>query len=249
MTLDLETNGPPQILCDWPITITVDMVLRGEGANPAKIRVRQPQLFDLAERAIVEGYRLIRPRVVFRRLGISGFSGPIVVLGRGHKLEGSGIARKLVGSQGVFVAVTTLGKQLEEEMSKASQENLPWQFALDGFGTAAIGALSNAVCRFFQELAAKESFRVTDQFCPGMQGWRLAEGQTQIFALLDANRIGVALSSTFVMRPRKSLSMVVGFGTEVRTSAHLCDECTVSAKCRHKPANNRIFRWPATHKN
>lgn len=240
MTLDLETAGASQVLCDWPILITVNMVLRGIGADPAKLRARQPHLIDLAKQAIVEASRLIRPRVVFRRLDISGFSGPIVTLERGHRLEGSGIAQKLAGSEGVFVAVTTLGNQLEEEMSKVTQENLPWQLALDGFGTAAIGELSNAVCHFFQGLAAKESFRVTNQFYPGMQGWSLADGQTQIFALLDANRIGVALRSTFVMHPRKSLSMVFGFGPEVRTSAYVCDGCSVSTKCRHKPVDNRI---------
>ena len=152
-------------------------------------------------------------------------------------MNGFGIARKLAGCQGVFLAVATLGKKLEAEMDKASQADLPWQFALDGFGTAAIGALSNSACRFFAEMAAREGLRATSQFYPGMRGWPLAEGQRQIFSLVDAHSIGVALNPSFLMVPRKSLSFVAGFGTHAQPAAHLCDECSVSAKCRHKPAD------------
>jgi len=238
MTANLTGSTPPEILNDWKLSITVDMVLRGQGAEPSIIRVRQPELISLAERAIPEGNRLIHPRVAFRRLDICGISGSNVRLQGGDKLEGVGIAHKLAGCQGVFLAVATLGNRLEEEMDKASHDDLTWQFALDGFGTAAIGALSNALCRSFADLVAREDLRVTNQSYPGMRGWPLAKGQSQIFGVVDAGQIGVALNSSFLMLPRKSLSMAVGFGTNARYSGHLCDECSVSAKCRHKPADN-----------
>ncbi len=235
MTQNLILSEPTQILSDWPLAITVDMVLRGQGAEPQKIRARQPQLVALAERAIAEGHRLIHPQVAFRRLDICGVSRSCVTLRGGSELNGFGIARKLAGCQGVFLAVATLGKKLEEEMDKASQSDLPWQFALDGYGTAAIGALSNAACRFFAALAAKDGLRATSQFYPGMRGWPLAEGQTQIFSVVDADSTAVALNSSFLMVPRKSLSLAVGFGTHAQPAGHICDECSVSAKCRHKP--------------
>jgi len=235
MTQNLILSEPTQILNDWPLAITVDMVLRGQGAEPQKIRARQPQLVALAERAIAEGHRLIHPQVAFRRLDICGVSRSCVTLRGGSELNGFGIARKLAGCQGVFLAVATLGKKLEEEMDKASQSDLPWQFALDGYGTAAIGALSNAACRFFAALAAKDGLRATSQFYPGMRGWPLAEGQTQIFSVVDADSTAVALNSSFLMVPRKSLSLAVGFGTHAQPAGHICDECSVSAKCRHKP--------------
>ena len=237
MTQNLISGEPTQTRSDWQLAITVDMVLRGQGAAPQKIRVRQPQLITLAERAIAEGSSLIRPQVAFRRLEICGVSRSCLTLRGGSELNGFGVARKLAGCQGVFLAVATLGKELEAEMVKASQADLPWQFALDGFGTAAIGALSNAACRFFAELAAREGLRATSQFYPGMRGWVLAEGQTQIFSLVDAQSIGVALNPSFLMVPRKSLSLAVGFGTHAQPASHICDECSVSAKCRHKPIN------------
>ena len=235
MTQNLISGEPAQSRSDWRLAITVDMVLRGQGAEPQKIRSRQPQLIALAERAIAEGNGLIHPQAAFRRLDICGVSRSCVMLRGGTELNGFGIARKLTGCQGVFLAVATLGKELEAEMDKASQSDLPWQFALDGFGTAAIGVLSNAVCRFFAELAAKEGLRATSQFYPGTRGWPLAEGQTRIFSLVDAHSIGVALNPSFLMVPRKSLSLAAGFGTHAQPAGHLCDECSISAKCRHRP--------------
>jgi len=237
MTENSILNVETQIRSDWQLAITVDMVLRGQGAEPQKVRARQPQLIALAERAIAEGMGLIHPRAAFRRLDICGITRSCVTLKGGCELEGFGIARKLAGCRGVFLAVATLGKELEEEMGRAAQTNLPWEFALDGFGTAAIGVLSNAICRFFAELAAKEGLRATNQSYPGMRGWSLAEGQTQIFILVDAPAIGVSLNPSFLMVPRKSLSMAIGFGTQQQPPVHLCDECSVAAKCRHKPDN------------
>lgn len=237
MTQNLISGEPTQIRSDWQLAVTADMVLRGQGAQPQKIRARQPQLVALAERAVAEGNGLIHPQVAFRRLDVCGVSRSCVTLRGGTELNGFGVARKLAGCQGVFLAVATLGKELEAEMGKASQTDLPWQFALDGFGTAAIGALSNAACRSFAELAAREGLRATSQFYPGMRGWPLAEGQAQIFFLVDAHSIGVALNPSFLMVPRKSLSLAVGFGTHAQPASHICDECSVSAKCRHKPAD------------
>src|SRR5271157_5497671 len=237
MTENSILNETTQFRSDWQLAITVDMVLRGQGAEPQKIRARQPQLVALADRAIAEGIGLIRPQAAFRRLDICAISRSCVTLRGGSELQGFGIARKLAGCRGVFLAVATLGKELEEEMGKVAQANLPWQFALDGFGTAAIGALSNAVCRFFAELAAREGLRATNQSYPGMRGWPLAEAQTQLFALVDARSAGVSLNPSFLMVPRKSLSMAVGFGTQAQPPVHLCDECSVSAICRHKPVD------------
>jgi hypothetical protein len=228
-------NETTQFRSDWQLAITVDMVLRGQGAEPQKIRARQPQLVALADRAITEGPGLIHPQAAFRRLDICGITRSCVTLKGGSELEGFGIARKLAGCGGVFLAVATLGEELEEEMSRAAQTNLPWEFALDGFGTAAVGVLSNAICRYFGELAAKEGLRATNQSYPGMRGWSLAEGQARIFSLVDAQSIGVSLNPSFLMVPRKSLSMAVGFGTQTQPPVHLCDECSVAAKCRHKP--------------
>ncbi|MBZ5526696.1 MAG: hypothetical protein LAN71_02180 [Acidobacteriia bacterium] len=48
------------------IEVDVDQVLRAQGADPGKLRARQPRAVDLAERALREGMQVLAPRVLCR---------------------------------------------------------------------------------------------------------------------------------------------------------------------------------------
>ena len=45
------------------LNITVDSVLRGQGADPDIIRTRSPRLIDIAEGALAEALDLLDPEV------------------------------------------------------------------------------------------------------------------------------------------------------------------------------------------
>jgi hypothetical protein len=74
---------------------------------------------------------------------------------------------------------------------------------------------------------------------PGMIGWSVAEGQSQIFALLDAAEIGVGLTEHGVMIPPKSLSMVLGIGPNMGTAGSTCDYCSMRETCRYQDHYDR----------
>jgi len=65
-------------------------------------------------------------------------------------------------------------------------------------------------------------------------GWPVADGQRQIFALLDAASAGVRLTEGYMMVPKKSTSMVIGFGREVEHAGESCDYCSMAATCRYR---------------
>jgi len=69
---------------------------------------------------------------------------------------------------------------------------------------------------------------------PGMIGWPVEESQHQIFALLDASRVGVVLTESSVMIPVKSISMVLGLGHDVSSDSRICDYCTMRETCRYR---------------
>jgi hypothetical protein len=69
---------------------------------------------------------------------------------------------------------------------------------------------------------------------PGMIGWPVSVGQSQIFSLMDARDVGVTLSSSTMMIPRKSLSMVLGFGAEINQRGRTCDYCHMRETCRYQ---------------
>jgi hypothetical protein len=225
-----------QVVRDWQLEISVDMVLRGQGADPDKIRARNPRLIQTAERALNEGMSLIVPQLAFRRLPVRFIRDEGVRLEGGGEFRGPTVAHFLATSESVVLAVITLGEKLERRVAEITQMDLLLGMALDGFGTAALEVLEDAAQRHFANLAADEGFRATLPFHPGMRGWELQLGQELIFRLLDAFTIGVVLGPSFLMRPQKSMSMVVGLGRDVKTNGRSCDFCTSADICRHKPS-------------
>jgi hypothetical protein len=191
----------------------------------------------LAERAIAQGKSWIRPQVAYGILNIQEVKPPRVILANCAELKGFGIARKLAGAESVIAAVATLGAELEQQILRATKEEAAFAISLDGFGTAAINALTTAARRFFAQNARGKHLTTTAPLYPGMRGWDLAAGQTQLFSLVDAQAIGVSLNSSFLMMPCKSVSMVIGVGTKMQSAGQSCDECGASTTCRHRPFN------------
>jgi hypothetical protein len=102
MTSTPTVTAQTEIRTDWQLSITVGMVLRGQGGDPNNVRQRQPRLVDLAERAIAEGTPWLRPQIAFS----------ILILSNGTELRGFGIARKLTCAASVIAGVATLGSEL-----------------------------------------------------------------------------------------------------------------------------------------
>ena len=67
-----------------------------------------------------------------------------------------------------------------------------------------------------------------------MLGWEVDPGQRQVFALLDAAQVGVRLTSSYMMSPNKSLTLVLGMGENLTTQGRTCDYCSLKETCRYQ---------------
>ncbi len=218
----------------WSGSLDADAVLRGQGADAARVRERNPRLVRLAERVAREGRALLAPRVVYRRLSLRSREGERLVLDDGTELTGPLIARHLGPAQEVVALVATIGDRLETGVCRMSGRDLPYALALDGLGSAAVEALAFAAHRHFRDLAGQDGMRITIPLSPGMTGWPLETGQRQIFGLLEVAPAVVRLGAEGMMWPRKSLSMMFGLGRDVPEGGRTCDHCAAFGKCRHR---------------
>ena len=231
-------TGQTKIRGNWHLAVTADMVLQRQGANARKVRLRQPRLVALAERAIAEGQSWIRPEAAYRILKIREVKPALVILGNGTELQGPGIAQKLAGAEFAIATVATVGPQIEREILHATKEDPAFGLALDGYATAAVGALIVELRRYLAHLAERAKLTTTTPLYPGTNDWELAAAQTELFSLVDAASIGVRLTASFLMRPCKSVSMVIGAGVKMTASGEPCEECGASSTCRHKLSNS-----------
>jgi len=55
------------------LNLTVDSVLRGQGADPDVIRSRTPRLVDIAEKALESVTGLLEPEVYTKEFKVTGF--------------------------------------------------------------------------------------------------------------------------------------------------------------------------------
>jgi hypothetical protein len=212
----------------------VDAVLRGQGAKPDVIRKRSPQLVKIAERALEEGRGLIQPRVIYEKYTVEKWLHETLLLEGGKKLKSPLLFQHLGPASYIVAIVCTVGSEIDEYISSVIGDDIVYALALDGVGSAAVEALANAACRFFEDEAKENGLQASIPLSPGMIDWDVEDGQPQIFNLVHSEEIGVELNPQFIMRPRKSLSMVQGFGAEMATAGRTCDYCAMRETCRYQ---------------
>ena len=103
---------------DWTRGVDADAVLRGQGADPERVRRRSPRLVALAERVARDGLALLSPRVAWRRLRVRTREDERIVLDGGEELTGSLVARRLFGAREVVAIVATIGDRLEASVDR-----------------------------------------------------------------------------------------------------------------------------------
>ena len=132
---------------DWELTLNVDQILRGQGADPQIIRKRSPNLVEIAERAIAEGSSLLNPQLIYRRMELESVLHERLLLPGGGELHSKLLAQHLSPAQEVVLLVCTVGAEIDSRISDASKTDSLFALALDVLGNAAVEDLANQACR------------------------------------------------------------------------------------------------------
>lgn len=223
-----------ELRTDWKLHIDAGMVLRAIGAVPPAVRVRQPRFMELVEKMVGEQQDYLRPRAAIRAFMVREVQPQALVLENGVLLQSRTLTRRLAGSESIVAVVGTIG---DEFAHRGQTTDLADRLIMDGLGTAAITALTTSIHHDVRAAAHAQGLNATHALYPGMKGWELAEGQAQIFALVDGRSAGVSLNESFMMRPKKSVSFVVGIGARVAEGVSACEDCGAAAHCRHQMQN------------
>lgn len=110
------------------------------------------------------------------------------------------------GAVKVALCICTIGPELEEESARLIQSNdMLLGFILDSFGSEAAEELAIQSDRLISDRALEMGLWPSKRFSPGYGIWDIRE-QAYLFNTLPAHEIGVRLSDTFMMIPRKSVS-------------------------------------------
>lgn len=217
------------IVDDVQFALQTEHVLRGQGLDPARVR---PEIAAAAQAVLDEAQSLIAPAAVYVTLPVADFQHQRVTLEGGTSFEGPLAARALAGATEVALAVCTVGAALDERVTALFGGGDPVRaLALDGAGIAAVAAVAWMVNERICEQASTRGLRTGMRAEPGQEGWPIRQ-QRELFSLVPAEEIGVRLTESCLMLPRKSLSFAVGLGPEMRADAAACDFCSKRERCR-----------------
>lgn len=216
---------PVRLFREIEIRLTPDEVWRCLGAG----RGARASLGPVVEAAAELATRLAEPAAVSTSLGyVSGGRGAVEFEG-GTRVAGRMLPHLMEDAEGAVFLIATAGGRIEARVRElfAEDDDLS-AFILDAAGSAAAMAVLAAVAAVTVVDLEDEGYRIGPCVKPGTDAWPI-EGQRQIFALLPAAEIGVALLDSLLMRPQKTQSGMIPFGRALR----IVDEPGVSpcARC------------------
>jgi len=219
------------ILRAWPIDLSTDEIIRGQGMDSQIVHAEKPLLLAAAERAKIEGISLLHPLAIIQEIGIREHRHNRIVLEDDFELTGALVTSHLGNAQKIYASICTIGKELETVVSDLLEKDPLYALAMDGLGNATVESLSQQICAHIGEQILAGAMTASAPLTPGNPGWPVEIGQSEIFALLDPSRCGITLTTGGMMVPKKSMSFVVGIGPEMPTT-DMCVICNLKNTCR-----------------
>ena len=128
-------------------------------------------------------------------------------------LESKVIARLLERCEKVAIFALTIGNYLEEMVAHLAENRLVLQATvLDAIGSGVAEQLVVFVEDRIRKLAASRGFVISRRFSPGYCDWDVSQ-QEMIFKAMQEDTAGVRLTEGYLMLPRKSISGIIGIGS------------------------------------
>ena len=216
--------------------LTVEAITSSWGARRARLASARVTavLTELLELAEVNAW--IKPKISFDIWRVSS-SGPVrIELEGGVRLSSPALNHQLPGATHIAAGVCTIGAALEEQVRQWFAKGDRFRAVmLDEIGTHALFHLGNELESLFQLEAAQRGLDAGGVLSPGEDGFHISQ-QAPVLGLARSDEVGVSQTTAGMLTPRKSLSMLVGFGKRMPkwTRGERCARCGARARCPHR---------------
>ena len=123
------------------------------------------------------------------------------------------------------IALCTLGKAVDEKIVELNNEGSSTEaFILDIIGSVAVEEIANKINFLICQQTEKYGLQASHRFSPGYGNFNLIE-QENIFKIINAEKIGVSLTKSYMMIPKKSISFCIYLGKMKKDSRNQCTIC------------------------
>lgn len=224
------------VVRDIPLSLNINEVLRRQGlGGGAKVRLEIKSLI-LELLASLESQRLLEPAAAYERYPVTGMISDQISLAGGKAVRGPVLPATFPEAKELAVIICTIGPKLEKQASKYTKSGQALRgMLLDGIGSAAVDKLVPEVLKLIAARVVSLGYEISSPISPGMPGFAMTE-QWNLMELAKADEIGVSLTPSGILIPRKSVSMVIGIGPRMTrwTQAEVCARCSLRETCPYK---------------
>lgn len=194
---------------------------RKNGGNPGRTEKRLDQFIDHAR-------DLMEAKVGYSTRKIEDKGKATITLEGAVSLKSVKLSKALSACDRATVFLATIGSDIDVLINDLSNKNrLSEAYIYDAIGSVAVEGALDDFQNSFDLALSKSRESTTMRFSPGYCDWNIKE-QKKIFELLDSKAMGVSLSPTFLMNPRKSVSGV--FGIAPGTAEARPDQCSMCSR-------------------
>jgi hypothetical protein len=224
------------VIRDIPMKLKTREVLRRQGLG-GKAKVR-PEIESLIKEllASLESHHLLEPAAAYEYYPVTGMSGSQISLEGNKAVHGPALPATFPEAKDLAVIIGTIGPKLEKQASDYTKNGQALRgMMLDGIGSAAVDKLIPEVLKLIAAETAQRGYEISSPISPGMPGLAITE-QWNLLELAKADEIGVSLTQSGILVPRKSVSMVIGIGPRMTrwTQAEVCARCSLRNTCPYK---------------
>lgn len=211
--------------------------------NPKETRryagLQRAMDFDekMIEAACEDARLLANPRSIWQLYDYDCLTGTVLSSPR-FQVTGKSITKHLAGCEQVILLAATVGEEIEHEVTKRFEEGTyTSSVLLDAAATTAIEQVADALERAIEPDLSRKGWAMRWRFSPGYGDWPL-EQQPELIRLSHGEEIGISLSESLMLIPRKSITAIIGLfkNTKNPTSTDVPHGC---ASCGKKDCPSR----------
>ncbi len=192
-----------------------------------------PQMLALAEDCEQGLLAVMRPHYVHRVVSLAWQEDGILCAGSHLLLTGADIRRHLEGCSHAILFCATLSASVDARIRLAQQTDLLAGVMTDAMASAAVEQVCDAAER--EILQDFGEFHATWRFSPGYGDLPLTLQQPFLEVLDAARRIGVCVSDSGILIPRKSVTAIIGLSnTPLPRQKRGCAICNLSPTCPYR---------------
>lgn len=215
-------------------TLSVEDLLRAQGACRTQPGRRQERLAAIAEEALAIGASLAAPVVAWSWREVLALHPGRLRLAGIQPLRHVALAEALAGATRVAAVALTLGPALERRASQEATSRPSLALALDAYGSLLLMRLAAETRTTLAAESGARGLALGRSLSPGMAGWPVLPGQAELLAMLEKIPGGITLTELGMLVPGKSLTFLAGAGVALEPGGDPCERCESSARCTHR---------------